>query len=287
MEPHAIDSEIFPGHRVCERDGLRWIEPVAPLGGVAPIRFTTRHGGGSRAPYTGLNLAFHVGDVPERVRLNRRALARTLPPRLLEPVAMDQVHGTRLAFVGELHAGTRWEALEPALAETDALATATRRLPLTVLVADCVAVAIVDPRRGALAVAHAGWRGLAGGILPGLFERVAATYGTDPADCHAWISPAIGPCCYRVGAEVAAQLAAAPAEFAPGGEADGHSVDLWSIAAGQLGAAGVPSERITIVRLCTSCRDDLFFSHRRATRAGDPATGRQALVAWLEPPSAP
>lgn len=280
MGSHAIESDIFPGHRLCERDGLRWIEPMVPLGEIVPIRFTTRHGGSSRAPYTGLNLAFHVGDVPERVRQNRRALARTLPPRLHEPVVMDQVHGTRLAFVGELHAGTRWEALEPALAETDALATATRRLPLTVLVADCVAVAIVDPQRGALAVAHAGWRGLAGGILPGIFDRLAATYGSDPADCHAWLSPAIGPCCYDVGAEVAAQL---------GGPADGGGsrIDLWSIAADQLGAAGVPSERITVVRLCTSCRDDLFFSHRRATRAGDPATGRQALLAWLEPPPAP
>ncbi|MBI3910498.1 MAG: peptidoglycan editing factor PgeF [Armatimonadetes bacterium] len=285
MSTSTLSPMDLPGHVLREQNGLRWIEPDGSLGGIARVLFTTRGGGHSRPPYDSLNLALHVDDVSERVRMNRRAVQAVFGPRVRPPVVMDQVHGARVAVVGEIHAGTRWEAPESALAGTDALVTATLRLPLTVLVADCVPVAIADPKsfRGVLAVAHAGWRGLAEGILGATVARLQETYGTDAADCCAWLGPAIGPCCYTVGAEVAAHFPD-DARDGPGGE---WRLDIGGAAARQLAAAGLQPERITHLSLCTACRGDLFFSHRRATQAGDPATGRQALFAWIIPPPAP
>ena len=101
-----------------------------------------------------------MGDVSERVRLNRRNFLKALGKRLHEPVVGEQVHGTTARAVGELHSGTRWEQNEKALDDTDALVTATRRLPLVVLVADCLPIALVDPVRSVASAVHAGWRGL-------------------------------------------------------------------------------------------------------------------------------
>ncbi|HEU4754504.1 MAG TPA: laccase domain-containing protein, partial [Armatimonadota bacterium] len=135
--------ELVHGNIRREGNGLTWFEPLEPLAGIGHLVMTTRAGGASREPYTSLNLGYHVGDVSERVRMNRKAVLRAIGERLLEPVVGEQVHGTRAQVVGELHAGTRWEQNERALAGTDALVTATRRLPLVILVADCLPVALV------------------------------------------------------------------------------------------------------------------------------------------------
>jgi YfiH family protein len=130
-----------------------------------------------------------------------------------------------------------------------------------VFVADCLPVALRGPR--GLAMVHAGWRGLAGGILADTAEAVEAT--------SAAIGPGIGPCCYEVGDDV---LAA----FADLGEgiAQGRMLDLPEVARRQLARAGV--EHVQSVGLCTSCEPELFFSHRR----DQGRTGRQAGIAWLE-----
>src|SRR4051794_28921449 len=112
-------TETIAGNVRRQEGGRAWFEPVEPLGGIARLVMTTRLVGISRAPYESLNLGYHVGDVPERVRLNRRTVYRALGRPLLEPVVGEQVHGTRAQPVGELHAGARWEAAEPALAGTD------------------------------------------------------------------------------------------------------------------------------------------------------------------------
>ncbi len=137
--------------------------------------------------------------------------------------------------------------------------TGREGLGLLVLVADCLPVALAAP--GQVAMLHCGWRGLAGGIV----ARAAAEFGDAPA---AAVGPGIGQCCYEVGDEVLEAFSDVP------DAADGHMLDLRRVAEARLRAAGV--ERIEHVDLCTACRPDLFFSHRR----DNGVTGRQAGVVW-------
>ncbi|MFL5897225.1 MAG: polyphenol oxidase family protein [Solirubrobacterales bacterium] len=249
-----------------ERDGVRWLE--ADLEG-ARVAFSTRLGGVSHTPFDSLNLGILTEDDPEAVTENRRRLAAALGREPEQVVFALQVHGTHLidhgngsdelrgSFVGS-H-GTK----EPrnAIPEADGhVARQPGPAPL-VFVADCLPVALHGP--DGLAMVHAGWRGLAGGILGVAAEAVAAT--------NAAIGPGIGPCCYEVGDEV---LAA----FADLGEgvAEGRMLDLPEVARRQLASAGV--EDVCSAGLCTSCEPDLFFSHRRDRGR----TGRQAGMAWLE-----
>lgn len=271
--------ELVGGNVRREVNGIAWFEPVEPLGGIGHVVMTSRQGGVSQPPYDSMNLGNHVGDVGERVRLNRRALTRALGRRLLEPVVGEQVHGTHVERVGELHAGTRWERNERPLAHTDALVTGTRRLPLVTLVADCVPLALVDPVRQVGAVVHAGWRGLSGGIVESTLEVLRQTWGSVSADVVAWIGPAIGSCCYEVGPEVAEHFRG----HTTATEGDRFRLDLRGAVCQHLADAGLMNENVAGLDLCTCCHPDAFFSHRRTTKAGQQATGRQALLLWLEP----
>lgn len=272
-------AELVGGNVRRQAGNFTWFEPVEPLGGIGHLVMTTRLGGCSQPPYAALNLGFHVGDVGERVRQNRVALLKALGRKLQAPVVGEQVHGTTAQRVGELHAGTRWEQGEKALAATDALVTGSRRLPLVTLVADCVPLALVDPVRQVGGVVHAGWRGLSAGVLESALDTLRSTWGTAPSDLIAWIGPCIGSCCYEVGNEVAEQF---PHDLAPG-EAGRSHLDLRRATRKRLASAGLNSENVTGLELCTACNTDLFFSHRRATQEGQTATGRQALILWLEP----
>lgn len=225
----------------------------------ARVAFSTRAGGVSEGPYESLNLGILTDDEPERVSRNRALLAQRLG---LDPgdVAMGwQVHGTKVK---------RWVArplpggfAEPAaeLAKVDGHVTDRAGIGLLVLVADCLPVALAAP--GRVAMLHCGWRGLAGGIV----ERAAALFDEAPA---AAVGPGIGGCCYEVGDEVLEAFADVRAA------SDGRMLDLRVVAEARLRGAGV--ERVEHVDLCTSCRADLFFSHRRD--AG--VTGRQAGIVW-------
>ena len=270
--------DLESGHVRKQSGGLIWFEPPEPLAGIGHLLMTTRVGGASQPPYDSLNLGFSVGDVEPRVRMNRQAVQKLLPRQALEPVLGRQVHGTHAQVVGELHAGTRWLLNETALADTDALVTATRHLPLVTLVADCLPVALVDPVRGVAAAAHAGWRGLADGVLENTLHQMKETWGTLTDDVVAWIGPGIGACCYEVGPDVAQRF---PESVAAAG-GDRSLLDTRGAARRRLLGAGVLEENLTGLPLCTHCRPDLFFSHRRATREGREKTGRQALFLWLE-----
>jgi len=231
-----------------ERDGVRWLE--ADLGG-ARAAFSTRIGGVSEPPFDELNLGSLTDDEPEAVTENRRRLAEALGRDPEQIVFALQVHGARL-----IH-----HPCEEELPEADGhVVTAPGPAPM-VLAADCLPVALYG--RGGLAMAHAGWRGLAGGILGAAAAAVGAT--------SAAIGPAIGPCCYEVGQEVLDAFA-----DLGDGIAQGRMLDLPEVARRRLAAAGV--ERVESAGLCTSCEPELFFSHRR----DHGRTGRQAGIAWLE-----
>ncbi len=224
----------------------------------AVVRFSTRAGGVSEGPYASLNIGAQTDDLPERVIENRALLAASAG---LVPGAVaigQQVHGVEIQ---------RWDAA-PAVpltdiaaprAEVDGHVTALPGLGLLVQVADCLPVALASADR--VAMVHCGWRGLAGGIV----ARAVAEFDTPPA---AVVGPGIGSCCFEVGPEVLAAFADVE------GAADGRMLDLRMVAEARLRAAGV--ERVEHVDLCTFCREDLFFSHRR----DGGVTGRQCGIVW-------
>jgi purine-nucleoside/S-methyl-5'-thioadenosine phosphorylase / adenosine deaminase len=246
-----------------ERDGVRWLE--ADLGG-ARAAFSNRLGGISKPPYDSLNLGLLTADEESAVVQNRQRLAEAMgfdPARI---VFARQVHGTDLIehpteFRGSFVGNDTTKEPRNGVPEADGhVVRSPGSVPL-VFVADCLPVALSGP--DGVAVVHAGWRGLAGGILAAGAEAVGAT--------SAAIGPGIGPCCYEVGEEV---LGA----FGDLGEgiAEGQMLDLPEVARRLLARAGV--ERVESAGLCASCEEELFFSHRRDRGR----TGRQAGLAWIE-----
>ena len=249
----------------------------------ARVAFSTRLGGISEGPYESLNLGILTEDMPARVEENRGRLARHVG---LEParIAMGwQVHGTDIAgWDGPPSAGRDGFA-EPGaeLEKVDGHTTTAPGLGLLVLVADCLPVALAGG--GRVAMLHCGWRGLAGGIV----GRALTLFEETPS---AAVGPGIGRCCYEVGPEVLAAFAdldgdavdSASLPNRPDGDANdsagvasGRMLDLRAVAEAKLRAGGV--ERIEHIDLCTACRPDLLFSHRRDRGV----TGRQAGLAWL------
>jgi YfiH family protein len=241
-----------------EQDGLRWLEATLP--GARAV-FSTRMGGGSLPPYDSLNVAVKTGDEPAVVRENRRSLAAALGIAPENVVMARQVHGGELVWHSAPQDPAVFADVEASPVEADAHATDQPGLVPLVMVADCLPVALVGP--GGVAMAHAGWRGLAAGMVETVAERVGAT--------AAAVGAGIGPCCYEVGDEVLDAFSALD------GVAEGRMLDLTAVARRLLERAGV--EQIETAEICTSCNGDLFYSHRRDGET----TGRQAGLAWLEP----
>ena len=219
--------------------------------------FSTRRGGVSEGPYESLNLGILTDDDPERVIENRRRVARAarIAP---ERVGMGwQVHGTDLLewdappTEGRSYAEPRGRLLP----QVDGHLTAEPNLALLVLVADCYPVALSDGAQ--VAMLHCGWRPLAGGIL----ERAIERFQGEP---EAAVGPGVGGCCYEVGPEVLEAFADLE------GVATGRKLDLRAVISRKLAAAGV--SKVEHLDHCTSCRPDLYFSHRR----DGGVTGRQA-----------
>lgn len=197
--------------------------------------------------------------------VGRGAPARDAPwPPALLPA------GVAPAWLRQIHSATVCEARAGACGEGDALIARRNGLAAVVAVADCVPVLLAGAQ--GVAAVHAGWRGLAAGIVPAAVARLGAVAG-------AWIGPAIGPCCYEVSEEVAAAVVAASAPRAQRAGPRGRPhLDLAAAAAAQLAAAGVGA--VTLVRHCTRCRAEWLESHRRdAQRAG-----RNLAAIWREDP---
>ena len=229
----------------------------APLGG-GRVLFTTRRGGVSEGAFAELNLSRSVGDEAARVDVNRERLAAQLGLGWLEFSHGRQVHGTT---VRRVVAGTPRRVRG---AEEDGQATALEDNPALVMVADCLPVALAGTT--AVAALHAGWRGLAAGILE---EGIAALRECGEAgSIAAALGPSARPCCYEVGEEVHEHFPE------PGARVGERGLDLAAVARHRLAAAGVTD--VCDVGLCTMCAPELFFSHRRD--AGQ--TGRQAGVVW-------
>ena len=236
--------------------------PDAVLDGVE-IRVSTREGGVSQSPYDSLNLANHVGDKAESVDENRRRLAEALPGEAV--CWLNQVHGVNVV-----------EAAPEVVPDADAHWTAARDLPLAVLTADCLPVVLMARDASCVGIAHAGWRGLAAGVL----ESLLAAMPAEPALMSAWLGPAISAAAYEVGPEVKATFEHQCGEesgdcFRPSHRQGHWMADLAALARLRLSWAGVCT--ITGGDRCTHGESAHFFSHRRE----GPATGRMATLVWL------
>lgn len=237
------------------------IEPDWPRHPRVRASFTTREGGVSSGAYASLNLAHHVGDAAADVMENRRRLRHALSLDS-DPAWLDQVHGTQVAQV-DVHAERRC---------ADASWTDQRGIACAIMSADCLPVLFADDEGRCVAAAHAGWRGLAAGVL----EATVAALPAAPQALSAWLGPAIGPDAFEVGPEVRAAFlshdAALSAAFRPGREGR-WLCDLYALARARLAAVGVT--RVHGGDRCTVSEPREFFSYRR-----EGVCGRMAALVW-------
>lgn len=241
-----------------------WIVPDWPAPACVRALVTTRHGGFSTGPYASMNLGMHVRDDPETVRRNRVLLRKSVPE---EPKWLAQVHGVRAVDADRLQE------------EVEADAAFARRpgTVCAVTIADCLPVLFTARDGSAIAAAHAGWRGLAAGVLESTIRALAAP----PREVLAWLGPGIGPRAFEVGEDVreafVSQDRQAESAFRP--RAAGKWLcDLFLLARQRLQALGMTD--LYGGNLCTYSDPARFFSYRR-----DGMTGRMAALIWIAPSS--
>lgn len=246
--------------------GRQFLVPDWPAPPNVRALSTTRGGGHSGGVYASFNLATHVGDQPAAVAANRSRLAEHVhtPPRWL-----TQIHGTRCVEVHQAADDT----------EADASCARHAGRACAVLTADCLPLLLCDTAGTVVAAAHAGWRGLAAGVI----EATVTAMAVPAPQLLAWLGPAIGPTAFEVGDEVRAAFvvhdAHAAAAFLPcgGGHVGGKWLcDLYALARLRLARLGVT--QVYGGEACTFSEPERFFSYRR-----DGVTGRMATLIWLEP----
>ena len=299
--------------QIVSRGGLAWIESLR-LNQFPWLlhAFSTRRGGVSRAPCAGLNLGLTASDRPERVKQNRKRFLLQIGAKDFVPASSRQVHSSHSLVVSSSGNGklkyvfsgiTGCEPRSGKPPAGDGLITAEPGVLLTIRIADCLPVLLVDPQHRVVAAVHAGWKGALARIIEKAVGDMRRAFGSDPQQLIAALGPSIRACCYEVGEEVEqsfyARYARAERFFRllpnrPEAATDRHSIlflsnyppghapervpaarlDLISVAEDQLSSAGVAPANICVADYCTACRGDLFFSHRKEGGA----TGRQTAV---------
>ena len=237
-----------------------WLIPDWPAPAGVKACVTTRSGGVSLAPFDSLNLGDHVDDSPEAVAENRRRLTDHFS---IQPAWLKQVHGIVVAHADPEQVAT-----------ADASWTATPGIACTVMTADCLPALFCDRAGTRVAAAHAGWRGLAAGVL----EATAQSLNVEPQDILVWLGPAIGPKAFEVGAEVRdvfmRDLPQSAAAFVPSVNPGRFMADIYELARLRLARCGITA--VYGGGFCT-VTDSRFYSYRRS-----PRTGRFASLVWIE-----
>ncbi len=239
---------------------MKLILPDWPASPRVHALSSCRIGGHSQPPYSSLNLSDAVGDDAVSVRINREQLAKySGMPQM--PRWLNQVHGTTVVAADSL------------LQEADGSIAATRGQVCAVLTADCLPVLFCDQSATRVAAVHAGWRGLAGGILSAAVRLLRVR----PASLLAWFGPAIGPQAFEVGAEVYQKFLAVHQDYGAAfqGQGEKYLANIYQIARIQLAQAGV--EQVYGGDYCTYQQQTLFYSYRRDTQ-----TGRMGSFIWLD-----
>ncbi len=259
-----------------------WLEPegfAAPVDAV----MTTRLGGASSGPFASMNLGDAVGDTAAAVARNRSAFAGQIGA---QPVFLRQVHGVRVARVGSADAQACLRDGAASI-EADASVTTEPGVACTVLVADCLPVLFAAPDGRAVGAAHAGWRGLAGGVVEAALHAVCEAGGCEASEVRCWLGACIGPRRFEVGADVLQAFGANPAETDPlrfvpraaeqrAGQGSGRKwlANLAQLARDRLQTAGV--RHVAGGAWCTVEDNARFYSFRR-----DGVTGRMAAAIWI------
>jgi YfiH family protein len=247
-----------------------WAAPGSPVGAGMSVRT----GGVSQPPWASFNLGDHVGDRPEHVAANRARLVRHIGAT---PVFLRQVHGTRVVRLRHADASAEKAALE-----ADASVTTERGLACCVLVADCLPVLLAAPDGRGVAAAHAGWRGLAGGVVEAALQALCEAAACEPAQVRAWLGACIGPQRFEVGEDVLRAFGTVAAgtdtpRFRRVPAVDRAArwlADLPGLTRDRLAAAGVV--KVNGGAWCTVEDGSRFFSFRR-----DGVTGRMAACIWI------
>ncbi len=255
--------------------GVSFLTFGGALGAVTHC-FSLRGGGVSEHPYHWLNTGFHVGDDRAAVAENRRRLAEAVGFPAQDVVAGQQVHGTVVAVVTAADKGRGACSDESALPQTDGLVSAEPGLPLMAHSADCLLLFFYNPGAGHIGMAHAGWRGAVAGIGGAMVDALRHL-GSLPADLHVALSPAIGPCCYRVGAEFPRQVPSHLRKQVLVRREGELYFDLPGLQRLLLAEYGLRPENIIPSPYCTACHQDKFYSYRGAGGR----TGRMAGVIML------
>jgi hypothetical protein len=269
--------------------GLDWLRPEWPAPESVRAIFTSRHGGVSAPPFNSFNLAEHVGDAAQSVASNRQRLAQVVGAK---PVFLQQVHGINVLAIDQ-HT--------PHGLCADACFTRVSQTACSIMVADCLPVLLCRMDGTMVAAVHAGWRGLASGVLaaavetfqvePPVLDARNVSPATDSNSIIAWLGPCIGPAEFEVGPEVKAAFAAMPligpasASCFKAGAKGKYLADLPSLARLQLAALGV----LQVYGndggdgWCTVKQESRYFSHRRDTGVnGLASTGRMLACIWIE-----
>jgi hypothetical protein len=232
--------------------------------------FCTRRGGVSEGEYDSLNISFKEGDLESKVLQNWHRLAMAFAIPMDQFLTLNQVHGDNIFIIkpfGEYYSSS--EAMN-----YDAIVTSRTNLAICIKTADCVPVFIVDKAKKIIAVVHAGWRGTALEITAKVVRLLIEKYGSSPRDLLAAVGPSIGQCCFEVDSAAANSFFEHKNNEAflfPGARPNKWMLDLAEANRQQILNCGIPETNIDVSDLCTSCRQDLFFSHR----GSGGITGRQ------------
>lgn len=240
-----------------------FIQPNWPAPDGVRALSTTRAGGVSKSAYQSLNLGLSVGDVETHVLENRRRVveAGQLPS---QPVWLKQVHGVRVIDLSRVNQSD----CQPI--EADASITKTTGVVCAVMTADCLPILLCDKQGTQVAAIHAGWRGLAGGVIEATIERFNAA----SSELLAWAGPCIGPMAFEIGSEVKAELGGPETAYTPSSNRDRLMANLTLIAQERLANLGVMD--FYSCDRCTVTDEHDFFSYRR-----DGECGRMASLIWL------
>ncbi|MFA9559637.1 peptidoglycan editing factor PgeF [Evansella sp. AB-rgal1] len=229
--------------------------------------FTTKNGGTSDSPFRSFNLGLHVNDDVNKVIDNRKLLSSLLGFRTTNWVCSDQVHGNNIEKVTIKDAGSGVVDYQTSIKSTDGLYTDEPNILLTSGYADCVPLFFCEPNKKLIGVAHAGWKGTVKDIAGEMIRKWQLTEGINPSDVYTVIGPSIGGCCYVVDDHVIdfvnnalSQKDPRPYQEISKGQ---YALDLKRVNKLLMLAAGIREENIIISSYCTSCSDNLFFSHRR------------------------
>lgn len=252
---------------------------ITAAGGAAH-GFSTRVGGVSEGMWESLNLGPSRGDDPDHVRENYRRFFAAIGAQGEKMAMTNQIHGGKVRCVTT--ADVHGDPCEKAGYEADGLMTDLPGVTLVVYSADCIPILFYDPVRRVIAAVHAGWRGTAAGIATAAVERMRDVYGCDPADILAAVGPGIGPDCFETHEDVpnamTAALSTAVLQHIKIKENGKFAVDLKGINAMRLEQAGLDRSHIAVSQLCTSCRSELFWSHRKlGTNRGSMAAAIQLI----------